>query len=802
MWREGRYIVRMQLRATRTRARLSLAVLLAMLWSSAAASASQTTGAHVPGLAGDHSLSDRAAGELLIRELRCAACHEGISADGRGVLPAPRLKEAAWRISPEFLRAFITDPAGSHSGVKMPDVLAPFDPSVRSQAVEAIPAFLASLSGHVPLNELVDEARVVRGRSLFHAVGCVACHAPMEPALDGGETPEPEEGAVGLGHVPSKYSLASLSDFLFQPLRVRPAGRMPDMGLSRVEAEDIASYLVGEGFPRVAPAPVDTELAELGKNMFQKLGCVSCHALEGLSSPRAVTTGRALDPTRGCLSTDSETSPRYQLGEEQVAAIRAALSAPVAEVTDMARIDETLTAFNCIACHSRGEHGGVSPELDPYFTTSEPELGNESRIPPPLTLAGAKLNLEWTQRVLFDAEAVRPYMHTRMPQFGEENLAHLPELLERVDSMEPTEPHVPEGKEREVARDAGRELLGTTGLSCVSCHNFNGKETQGFKGVDLINSHERLKFGWFKRFVIAPQSLRPGIVMPEGWAGGVASHTGILEGDTDKQIDAIWYFLSLGRSAPDPRGLSSVSSRLVVGDTTRTYRGRSNIAGFRGIAVGFPGGLNYAFDANNGTLSGIWQGDFVSARWDGQGAGGFNPAARPVRLAQDLSIYTLGDWKKPWPLKPFMDKENPVNPDPQYPRNLGYRFRGYYLDEEKVPTFMYSMAEIDIEDRSVAILDGERPVLRRTLTFTIPRRSYPNSRTVFFRALTGKIEVVSAYRAKWLVFKTEEVQVSATDHFTSVTRKFGEEEDQEEVLLILELPSGTSTFRVDYELLR
>ena len=118
-------------------------------------------------------------------------------------------------------------------------------------------------------------------------------------------------------------------------------------------------------------------------------------------------------------------------------------------------------------------------------------------------------------------------MHTRMPQFGEENLALLPELFQRVDELEPLEPEVPDGKEREVARDAGHELLGTTGLSCVSCHNFNGKETQGFKGIDLINSHERLKYGWFKRFVIAPQLYRPGIVMPEGWSGGVASASSV-----------------------------------------------------------------------------------------------------------------------------------------------------------------------------------------------------------------------------------------------------------------------------------
>ena len=754
----------------------------------------------VPGLLGGHGLDETDSGELLIQELRCAACHEGISADGRGAIQAPRLDEAAWRISPEFLRSFIMDPAGSHDGAKMPDVLAHLQPTEREQAAVAISAFLTRQSSFDFLSEEVDASRVKRGSTLFHAVGCVACHEPEEPALIGGEVPELGDSAVSLRHVAKKYSVASLSDFLFQPLDIRPAGRMPDMGLSRAEAEDIASYLLREGEAQGGPAPVDAELIQQGRDMFQRFGCVSCHALDGLETPQAVTEGRDLDLSGGCLSVESKRAPRYQLSEEQRAALRFALSAPAEEQSDEDAIAETLTAFNCIACHARGDMGGVSREIDPYFTTSEPELGDEARIPPELTMAGAKLNLEWTQRVLFDAEKVRPYMHTRMPQFGEENLAHLPELFQRVDGIEELEPVVPEGKEREVARDAGHELLGTAGLSCVSCHNFNGKETQGFKGIDLITSHERLKYDWFKRFVIAPQLYRPGIVMPEGWSGGVASHDGILEGDTDKQIDAIWYFLSLGRSARDPRGLASVSSRLIVGDTTRTYRGRSSIAGFRGIAVGFPGGLNYAFDANNGTLSGLWRGDFVSARWDGQGAGGFNPAARPVRLAQDLSFYLLEGELDPWPLKPFMDDENPVNPDPQYPRNLGYRFRGYHLDEEKTPTFMYSIDDLDIEDTSLAILDRERPVLERTLQLTVP-----SARQIWFRALTGD-DLVEGDVPN--VFKTEELQVSLPAGVT-LTRSFAEggpavhrDRVQEEVLLLFLLPSGTSTWRIEYELLR
>ncbi|MAE46450.1 MAG: hypothetical protein CMJ86_06100 [Planctomycetes bacterium] len=764
----------------------------------------------VPGLAGAHVLSEAQVGELLIVELRCAACHEGISSIGATMPRAPRLDEASWRISPEYLKAFILDPAGSHPGAKMPDVLARFDPRVREDAAAAIPAYLSVLAkqqeagpGSVFEREPVDAARVARGRTLFHAVGCVACHALSgnSPSVNaGGELPDSAGGAVGLEHVASKYSLASLSDFLFQPLRVRPAGRMPDMGLSRVEAEDVANYLLAEVSTTEDSGPVDLELAELGGALLQKLSCVSCHDLQGLSAPAPVTKGRNLDPNGGCLSEDSKETPRYQMSPAQRAALRAALGAKTEEVSDAARIDQTLTSFNCIACHVRGEQGGVAVELDPYFGTSEPELGDAARIPPPLTLAGAKLNLEWMQRVLFDGEKVRPFMDTRMPQFGEANLAHLPALFESVDHLDPLVPLGFDGdEERRAARDGARKLLGTTGLACVACHNFNGKETVGFKGIDLVTSHERLKFSWFKRFVVDPQEYRPGIVMPESWSGGIAAHTEILGGDTDKQISAIWDYLSLGRSARDPQGLSSVSQELVVGDRTRTYRGRSQIAGFRGIAVGYPGGLSYAFDANNGTLSGIWRGRFVSVRWDGQGAGGFNPSSRPMRLAQDLSFYKLEGSDDPWPLKPVMDDENPVNPDPQYPRNRGYRFRGYHLDQARTPTFMYSFGKLDVTDKCEPILEGERPVLRRSLSITAPEPE-----TIWFRPLTGEVQALGprAFKTGELELRLEREGKHRLPFGETLLRSFGEEDPQLELLIQLIIPRGTSKWRIEYELLR
>ena len=87
---------------------------------------------------------------------------------------------------------------------------------------------------------------------------------------------------------------------------------------------------------------------------------------------------------------------------------------------------------------------------------------------------------------------------------------------------------------------------------------------------------------------------------------------------TDRQIEAIWYYLSLGTSAADPSGIRAAETTLFVTDATRTYRGRSSVAGFRGIAVGFPEKLSYAFNAETGALSAIWRGNFVRVDRSGE----------------------------------------------------------------------------------------------------------------------------------------------------------------------------------------
>jgi mono/diheme cytochrome c family protein len=666
-------------------------------------------------------------------------------------------------------------------------------PDERLRVAEAITHFLVASSSQSWSRGQVDEHAAAEGGELFHTVGCVACHPPQRPAANRTETPAAtgaSRGTVNLEHVPAKYGVKSLAEFLFQPMSVRPSGRMPDMALNRAEAQALANYLLGADATTSPALDVQPELVKTGRQYFENFNCAACHQLDGVSARPAPSPVRDLE--RGCLAAHVTDAPQFHLDTTQRAALRSALEDPDADLNDAEKIALSLTAFNCIACHVRDDYGGVRSAADPYFRTSEHDLGNDARIPPTLTLTGAKLQGEWMRKVLFEYGSVRPYMFTRMPQFGEENLAHLPQLFESEDAhrIEPFEVPLPKGEQASLLRDAGRELIGIRGLSCISCHDFNGLPSLTHEGIDLITTPERLQPSWFARFLLDPQAFRPGIVMPESWSGGVAAHSKILDGDTDEQIRAIWYFLSEGRTARDPDGIHPDPSRLAVADTVRTYRGRSSIAGFRGIAVGHPGGLNFAFNANTGTLSAVWLGDFVSVRWDGQGSGGFNASGRAVTLAQDVSFCRLPDLGSAWPLRPHMDEENPVNPDPTYPRNHGYRFRGYHLDENSIPTFRYASGDVLIEDRSEVDTTGEHPVLRRTL-----RLSSPATERLFFRVLAGEFEELSAAE-----FRTSRLHVTLPD-VPRVIRSISEEGQHRELLLDLDLSAGHFSMTIDYEIL-
>lgn len=742
----------------------------------------------IPGLAVKTPLNDAEVGDILLVELRCLACHSWQTNTSPGERLAPDLGQVGSRIAPEYLKRLIASPTTVHADSSMPDLLTHESQESRERIADAISQFLISQSVQPFKREIPEDKDIVAGKNLFHGVGCVACHSPR----DENAKEISQKGVVGQGHVAAKYSLASLSEFLYQPLKIRPAGRMPDMKLTPAEARAIASYLIGKTKDTSNHGPAPTNLINQGKQYFRELNCVACHSFsEWKPAPHRPLDLGKLD--RGCLSNIPGKNPQYSLSDNQVKAIRASLNRKFEPLTDKSKINSTLIVFNCIACHVRDDWGGVSPEINLLFQTSEKGLGDEARIPPPLTLVGAKLKPVALKKMLFDGDSVRSYMFTRMPQFGEPNIRHLPELFAKVDTIKPIHfklpnPESEDEKERNrepIVRKAGQELLGDKALNCIACHRFNGKSVTQ-KGIDLMTIPQRLNEGWYYQYMIDPNKFRPRTVMPTSWPGGKAIMQTVLHGDTDQQLEAIWYYLTLGTSAADPSGLRHVNTAIVVDTATRTYRGRSTVAGYRGIAVGFPQKLNYAFNAETGTISAFWSGPFINVDRGGQGSGGFNPAARAIQLAQDLSFFDLPDENSPWPLRPVMTKEAPVNPDPLYPKNRGYQFRGYQTDDSSIPTFFYRSGKIEIADRTEPTNNGKKALVR-TLTF-----ESPENKTLWFRALTGKIvtESQQQYRISGLRLEIPMTPV--------LLRPGGNEKIGSELLLKLEIPKGQSTRVLTY----
>lgn len=747
----------------------------------------------IPGLHHKHPLDERQIGGVLVNELRCASCHEGM--DDSNMKAAPDLRQVGARLNPAYLQRFIADPAALHPGTTMPGMLSAETAASRRAISEAITHYLLSLQEPVSPAEKTPEGNAQAGHELFHSVGCIACHSPRDEA--GKETST--AGDVSLAHVSAKYRPYALADFLLDPLKTRPSGRMPDMNLSKDEAASLASYLMDGAPSPESKRPTAPQVAA-GRAAFKQFNCASCHQLDdpGLNPVSQGPPLAELDPARGCLSDSPKTAPDFHLSPSQVKSIRAALAGPAEAPSAADQIKVKLTQLNCISCHVRDDYGGVAADRDAFFHSSEEAMGNEARIPPPLTLTGAKLRPEWLNRVLYDRERVRPYMHTRMPHYGEQALKGLPAWLAGTDQIKPTGPRLldvdemPEIDRAEMAkmRNGAHQLLGDTGLSCIACHNFNGIESPGMKGLDLMTSYQRLQPAWFQSYMKNPAAFRPGIIMPNYWPDGKAVQTGVLDGDTDLQLQALWQMFSLGRSAPVPSGLRSPETQLEVADQTLMHRGRSRIAGYRGIAVGFPGGMNYAFNARNGTLSGIWQGEFVNVNWKSEGAGDFTPVGKAVSLAQDVAFLSLADDKAPWPLMPAVtNKENPINSDPLYPQNHGYAFGGYALDDASIPTFSYRCGDVTIEDQSVPATEAGPKVLRRSFKFSATKPA-----TLYFRALTGRIDSESA-----TVFKTPELRLGLTNGKPLLRPAAGGEQ---ELLIRFAIPQGTSTSTIDYELLR
>lgn len=542
-----------------------------------------------------------------------------------------------------------------------------------------------------------------------------------------------------------------------------PRGPIPSAMLS-VSREPIAPF---------EPWKVDAGLAARGREQFGRLGCANCH--DDLKVPATPATAFAkLDASRGCLGEAFGAWPRFDLTAEQRVLIAKAV--PIAEkpqLSDEQQVARTLVTFNCIACHERTGLGGIAPERNALFTGTQPGLGDQGRIPPPLSHVGAKLKPEWLADVLLRGKRQRDYVDAAMPQFGEANVGHLVELFGKVDRLEAAV--LPKVANIQESKAAGYEMIGTKGLSCIACHEFNGQKSGEMSALDIGRVTERLQKNWFALYLRQPSRFHPTVIMPSFWPDGKSTRPAILGGDTGQQIEALWTYLEDGMRAKKPAGLSRQSNELRVSDTTEICRGRSP-AGYRGIGVGYPARINLAFDSGEMALRQLWKGDFANVD-----LGSFHPrGTETISLPPGIPFHRFTSLDENWPYK---SKTNQA-----FPQDQGYQFRGYHLDTARRPTFLYHYGDIAVEDFFEDVRDKDgNAYFKRTLRFDTPAAQTP----FYFRAAAGK--KISAQSER--TFTADKLQLRITSDHKGIIRE-GENGD---VLIPLTLPKGRSTLTLQYQ---
>ena len=622
-----------------------------------------------------------AGGEVLINELNCIACHTADKEQRQRFesYPAPVLFTAHNPAPAGWLKRWLSAPHNLKQGTIMPNLLHGLNQNEKAHTIESLRHYLLSLTPPM-VNLTIFNGNANAGKKLYQNIGCVQCHSP--DAKDNGKDSP-------LGELQQKYTPVQLIQFLLDPLHSRPSGRMPRVPMTKKEAGHIAAFLLSRA-PLTQDAgltkgPDALKLREKGKVFYQKLRCANCHTTGNLSVATNLSKPLAkLDITQGCLSASPpKKAPHFHLNAKQREAITAALKAKPAALTSQKRTHRRMRQLNCTGCHTRKDLGEPDAARDKFFLTTGNDLGDEGRLPPLLTGVGAKLTESALHKVLRGDDAVRPYMTTRMPDFGEAHAKFLVKNLTNADARTNVKPTPREGNENKVGRNQyGRELMGVNGLNCITCHQLSSHKSLGIQAMDLAHSPNRLRPEWFRDYLINPAAFRPGTRMPSFWPSGKAVSP-IFGRNTERQIDSLWVYLNELKQTRLPEGLEKKGGfELKPTDRPIVFRTFMEGAGTHAIAIGFPAGIHAAFDSEQVRWALMWRGKFLDAEstWDNR----FTPLVPPlgksiIMLSSGPAVAFLKKLEQPWPKD-------------------GLQMQGYRLGKDGTPTLLYAHDNTKITD--------------------------------------------------------------------------------------------------------
>jgi mono/diheme cytochrome c family protein len=499
--------------------------------------------------------AQRRDGRLLFAQMNCAACHADatlLPAKGTGMPEhgqnAPLLAELGTKYKAAFLADWIFDPHAVRPHTLMPKVFA-------GEGAEQKAADLAAMltQGAVPPKAEVDLKLAPQGGALFANLGCVACH--QRPDAEGKDA----QDRIPTGHIRDKWHAAALVEFLKDPAKSYPSTRMPHFRLEDEEATQLAAYLIANS-RMIKRKALDGDAAR-GAALIVSGGCLNCHAgMPATTQPTLVSVLKAGD--KGCLSSDAKaraTAPDFALTASQRASLKAFLATDLASLkqdTPAEFAERQIKNLNCVACHSRDATVSTWTKVDSEAKKLRDALPPKEHVEgepvpdapiPSLTWLGEKLRHDWMSKFIAGQVEYkpRPWLIGRMPGF-----AHYADGLalglNHQHGLPQTEPAEPAASPEMIAN--GEKLIGADGgFNCITCHAVGEKEATAVFEAPAINfaeSAERLRKGYFHRWVLAPTRIDPDTKMPKyADPEGVTQLSDPYEGKGPDQFEAIRQYI-------------------------------------------------------------------------------------------------------------------------------------------------------------------------------------------------------------------------------------------------------------------
>jgi len=498
-------------------------------------------------------------GRMLFAELRCAACHanSALPAKGEGMPElshdAPVFDELGAKFNESWLAHWINDPHGIRPRALMPRVFHAKPPSAVDPRAADIAAYLISLGKRDETAPAVENAPL--GGALFANLGCIACHTP--PEFNGAD----EHGRVPLSHVKAKWQPPALREYLKNPAKNYAWTHMPNFRLTNEEAERLTAFLLAGTQRECAGVPKGD--AGKGAQLLVSAGCLNCHA--GMPPTTQPTLAATLLKgwTTGCLANDDAArgnAPDFRLEPQQRDALRALAAAGFDSLkTDSAPefVQRQFENMRCAACHARDAELGVWSKLEnemaPLTAASptQPEGTETAPIPgsgaPLSTWFGEKLRPDWMTNFISGKIPYkpRPWLIARMPSFESVASGMATGFSFEHGFAATVDPDPPIDAERV---KSGEVLLGENGgFNCTTCHAVGERPaTAVFEapGVNFAYARERLRYEYYRRWVMHPLRIDPETKMPKfADDEGRTPLTQFYDGDARKQFDAIWEFL-------------------------------------------------------------------------------------------------------------------------------------------------------------------------------------------------------------------------------------------------------------------